>query len=74
VGKCTSSLRDNRWPVCAGRRYIDAPLLSQPMAEVLKDSLHRSRYLLNYVDSLRLRRNVQRALNRGESSINWYVP
>jgi TnpA family transposase len=44
------------------------------MAEVLKDSLHRSRYLLNYVDSLRLRRNVQRALNRGESSINWYVP
>jgi len=31
------------------------------------DSLHRSRYLLNYVDSLRLRRNVQRALNRGES-------
>ena len=42
------------------------------MAEVLKDSLHRSRYLLNYVDSLR--RNVRRALNRGESSINWYVP
>ena len=31
------------------------------------DNLHRSRYLLNYVDSLRLRRNVQRALNRGES-------
>jgi TnpA family transposase len=31
------------------------------------DSLYRSRYLLNYVDSLRLRRNVQRALNRGES-------
>jgi TnpA family transposase len=31
------------------------------------DSLHRSRYLLNYVDSLHLRRNVQRALNRGES-------
>ena len=31
------------------------------------DNLHRSRYLLNYVDSLRLRRNVHRALNRGES-------
>jgi hypothetical protein len=31
------------------------------------DSLYRSRYLLNYVDSMRLRRNVQRALNRGES-------
>jgi TnpA family transposase len=31
------------------------------------DNLHRSRYLLNYVDSLPLRRNVQRALNRGES-------
>jgi TnpA family transposase len=31
------------------------------------DNLHRSRYLLNYVDSLRLRRSVQRALNRGES-------
>ena len=31
------------------------------------DSLYRSRYLLNYVDSLPLRRNVQRALNRGES-------
>src|SRR5450631_2494299 len=31
------------------------------------DSLYRSRYLLNYADSLRLRRNLQRALNRGES-------
>ena len=31
------------------------------------DNLYRSRYLLSYVDSLRLRRNVQRALNRGES-------
>ena len=31
------------------------------------DNLHRSRYLLSYIDSLRLRRNVQRALNRGES-------
>jgi len=31
------------------------------------DNLHRSRYLLDYVDSLHLRRNVQRALNRGES-------
>jgi TnpA family transposase len=31
------------------------------------DNLHRSRYLLSYVDSLPLRRNVQRALNRGES-------
>ncbi|MCP4902511.1 MAG: transposase, partial [bacterium] len=31
------------------------------------DNLYRSRYLLNYVDSVRLRRNVQRALNRGES-------
>ena len=31
------------------------------------DSLYRSRYLLNYVDSLSLRRNVHKALNRGES-------
>jgi TnpA family transposase len=31
------------------------------------DNVYRSRYLLTYVDSLRLRRNVQRALNRGES-------
>jgi TnpA family transposase len=31
------------------------------------DNLYRSRYLLDYVDSVRLRRNVQRALNRGES-------
>lgn len=31
------------------------------------DNLYRSLYLLNYVDSVRLRRNVQRALNRGES-------
>ena len=31
------------------------------------DNLHRSLYLLSYVDSPRLRRNVQRALNRGES-------
>src|SRR5260370_12064668 len=31
------------------------------------DNLHRSRYLLSYVDSLRLRRNVQRTLNRGET-------
>src|SRR5208283_4940487 len=31
------------------------------------DSIHRSSYLLTYVDSVTLRRNVQRALNRGES-------
>lgn len=31
------------------------------------DNVHRSLYLLNYVDSSRLRRNVQKALNRGES-------
>ena len=31
------------------------------------DNVYRSRYLLTYVDSVRLRRNVQRALNRGES-------
>lgn len=31
------------------------------------DSLFQSRYLLNYVDSVSLRRNVQKALNRGES-------
>lgn len=31
------------------------------------ESLHRSRHLLNYVDSLGLRRNIQRALCRGES-------
>lgn len=31
------------------------------------DNIYRSIYLLEYVDSLRLRQNVQRALNRGES-------
>ena len=31
------------------------------------DNLYQTRYLLNYVDSLSLRRNVQKALNRGES-------
>jgi TnpA family transposase len=31
------------------------------------DNIYRSLYLLNYVDSVTLRRNVQRALNRGES-------
>jgi TnpA family transposase len=31
------------------------------------DNIFRSLYLLNYVDSVTLRRNVQRALNRGES-------
>jgi TnpA family transposase len=31
------------------------------------DNIYRSLYLLNYVDSVMLRRNVQRALNRGES-------
>ena len=31
------------------------------------DNLYRSLYLLTYVDSVTLRRNVQRALNRGES-------
>lgn len=31
------------------------------------DNILKSLYLLNYVDSLPLRQNVQRALNRGES-------
>ncbi len=31
------------------------------------DNIRRSSYLLTYVDSLSMRRNVQRALNRGES-------
>ena len=31
------------------------------------DNIQRSSYLLTYIDSLTLRRNVQRALNRGES-------
>lgn len=31
------------------------------------DNIYRSSYLLTYVDSVTLRRNVQRALNRGES-------
>ena len=31
------------------------------------DNIRRSSYLLTYVDSLAMRRNVQRALNRGES-------
>jgi TnpA family transposase len=31
------------------------------------DNIIRSLYLLNYIDSLPLRQNVQRALNRGEN-------
>ena len=31
------------------------------------DSIHRSLYLLNYIDSPSLRQNVQKALNRGEN-------
>ena len=31
------------------------------------DNILKSLYLLDYIDSLPLRRNVQRALNRGES-------
>lgn len=31
------------------------------------DNIYRSSYLLSYIDSVALRRNVQRALNRGES-------
>jgi TnpA family transposase len=31
------------------------------------DNIRRSSYLLTYIDSLTLRRNIQRALNRGES-------
>ena len=31
------------------------------------DNIYRSSYLLTYVDSVTLRRNVQRVLNRGES-------
>jgi len=31
------------------------------------DNIQRSSYLLAYIDSLTMRRNVQRALNRGES-------
>ena len=31
------------------------------------DNIFRSLYLLNYIDSLTLRQNVQRAMNRGES-------
>lgn len=31
------------------------------------DNIRRSSYLLTYIDSLAMRRNVQRALNRGES-------
>ena len=30
------------------------------------DSIHRSLYLLNYIDSPSLRQNVQKAVNRGE--------
>jgi hypothetical protein len=40
------------------------------------DNILKSLYLLDYIDSLTLRQNMQRALNRGESyhklhSINW---
>ena len=31
------------------------------------DNIHKSLYLLNFVDSVKLRKNVQKALNRGES-------
>jgi TnpA family transposase len=31
------------------------------------DSIHRSLYLLNYIDSASLRQNVQKAVNRGEN-------
>ena len=31
------------------------------------DSIHRSLYLLNYIDSLSVRKNVQKAVNRGEN-------
>jgi TnpA family transposase len=31
------------------------------------DNIYRSLYLLNYIDSLTLRQNVQQAMNRGES-------
>ena len=31
------------------------------------DSIHRSLYLLNYIDSPSLRQNVQKAVNRGEN-------
>ena len=31
------------------------------------DSIHRSLYLLTYLDSLSIRRNVQKAVNRGEN-------
>ena len=31
------------------------------------DSIHRSLYLLNYIDSPPLRQNIQKALNRGEN-------
>jgi TnpA family transposase len=51
IGKLSSYARKNR--------------TKQALWEL--DNLYRSRYLLTYVDSLRLRRNVQRALNRGES-------
>jgi TnpA family transposase len=51
VGKLSSYTRKNR--------------TKKAMWEL--DSLYQSRYLLNYVDSLSLRRNVHKALNRGES-------
>ena len=35
------------------------------------DNIFRSLYLLNYIDSLTLRQNVQRAMNRGESYLKW---
>lgn len=31
------------------------------------DNIHRSLYLLNYIDSLSVRKNVQKAVNRGEN-------
>jgi len=37
------------------------------------DNLRRSLHLLNYVDSPQFQRNIQRALNRGESITNWCV-
>ena len=51
VGKLSSHSRKNK--------------TQQALAEY--DHIIRSLYLLNYIDSLTLRRNVQKALNRGES-------
>src|SRR5262249_22931986 len=53
---------------CSGRRWSNLPPdRNRSRLEGQYDHIIRSLYLLDYIDSPPLRRNVQRALNRGEN-------